>query len=99
MRAPDPAPRPHDHLVEPFYSGLGGDPGRAPNDPSGSGASGESGPAPIGDDGPREETDVPWPTPEAPAPEPAGIGGLCGLFILLVAALVIGSFALMFFGP
>jgi hypothetical protein len=75
--------RPHDELIEPVYSGLRGErAGAEPAERYG------TGPEPGG---------ARPPLPPEPR-EPAGVGGFCGLVILLAALLVIGSLAVIFFG-
>ena len=81
-------PRPHDELIEPVYAGLRSE--RTDPDPAG-----EPEPAPP----PLPRPLAPWPTQPPEPREPGGVGGLCGLVILLVALIVIGSLAVMLFGP
>jgi hypothetical protein len=81
MPAPS-APRPHDDLIEPIYSGLREE--RGGTEPT---------PEP-----PRPGPGAAWAGEPAPPREPAGVGGLCGLVILLVALIVVGSLAVILFG-
>jgi len=86
--------RPRDHLLEPVYASLHSrgtaespgpgeqDPWTRPSEPHGRAR--------------------PHPPPEPRVPsepaEPLGVGGLCGMVILLFGLILVGSLALFFFG-